>query len=377
MIQKSNVNSVITLSANSSWYLFNFRRSTINYLIKKKFKIYCLIPDNKYLIQLKELGCECVNIPIARSGVNPFLDIYSIYKFYKAYRKINPILAFHFTIKNNIYGTLGAWFAKIPSVNNFSGLGTTFIKNNFVSMIVKFLYRISQPLAHKVFCQNQDDYYLLTSLGLVSEDKLKVLPGSGVDLKRFQPNAIKKEPDVNFKFLYAGRFLADKGLYELIEAATKIYKNNTKFKLILCGAVDLQNRSSISKKTIEEWNSFEFVKILNMTDKIEGVLSKSDCVVLPSYREGMPRILLEAMAMGLPIITTDVPGCREIISDQHNGYICMPHDSNSLKNAMKKVMSLDSKSLQVLGQNGRTLVEENYDERLVIKSAHDVIKEII
>jgi glycosyltransferase involved in cell wall biosynthesis len=370
-------NFKITLSANSSWYLFNFRRSTIKYLVKKKFEIYCLIPDQDYSYQLKMLGCNCIHIPIQRSGMNPIIDLYTSFKFYKAYKLINPAAAFHFTVKNNIFGTFGAWFAGIPSVNNFSGLGTVFIKKSFVSTLVKFLYKLSQPLAYKVFCQNFDDYALLQSNGLVPKDKLNVLPGSGVDIERFSPKKLNNTQNDSLIFLYAGRFLGDKGLNELIMAANNIHIKNPKFKLWLSGALDLENNSSISKNTIEEWKKIDFISIMEMTDQIEKVLSKVNCVVLPSYREGMPKILLEASAMGLPIITTDVPGCREIINNNVNGFICQPKNVSSLQIAMEKVISLDRVQLQALGRNGRNIIEKHFDEKVVIKSAHDVIKEII
>jgi glycosyltransferase involved in cell wall biosynthesis len=273
----------------------------------------------------------------------------------------------HFTIKNNVYGTWAARLLGIPAINNVSGLGTAFIRGGLVSAIVRLLYKASQPFAHRVFCQNEEDFAQLVDSKLVARHSIELLPGSGVDLVRFNP-ALRKPHSGPLRFLYAGRMLADKGLFELIAAVNAINADGIRCSLWLSGFADVDNISAISHQQLTLWAQQPGIAWLGPTDAIEDIYGDVDCVVLPSYREGMPRSLLEAGAMGLPVITTNVPGCRNVVTDGYNGLLCQANSSASLQLAMLNMLRLTDDERQKMGANGRTLVEQKYDEHQVVEA---------
>ena len=370
---------VVTLSSNSSWYLFNFRRSTIEKFLKEDFNVICISPIDDYTEPLKKLGCEWKEIKISRKGMNPFEDFRLLIQMFFIYFQIKPVAAFHFTVKNNIYGSFAAFLARVPAINNITGLGTAFLHRNLISKIVILLYKFSQPLANKVFCQNPEDFNLLERYRILPKEKIGLLPGSGVNLQKFNPS-IKKSLDVDekkFRFLYAGRMLADKGLNELYEAISEINSSQIRCELWLCGFTDYDNVSAISKQTLELWNEKSWLHWKGPSNSIENIMSEVDCVVLPSYREGMPKSLLEAGAMALPVVTTDVPGCNTIISNNFNGLICKPKDSQSLEEALNHMLNMTKAERSKMGSYGREIVQDNYDEEIVIQAAIDQVYKII
>ena len=367
----------VTLSSNTSWYLYNFRASTIRRFIAEGYRVVCLSPPEDYSQRLdSELGAEWLSLPMDNAGSNPIRDFGLILRFWRHYRQLKPVAALHFTIKNNVYGTWAARLNGVPSINNVSGLGTAFIRTGFVGAVVRLLYRTSMPLAARVFCQNEEDYELLVSEKLVPEEKLNLLPGSGVDLQRFNPD-LRKPHGGNFRFLYAGRMLADKGLGELVEAVQLLHAEGLDCELWLCGFPDVKNVSAITQGEIEEWDRLPFVHYLGPSDAMETIYAQVDCVVLPSYREGMPKGILEAGAMGLSVIVTDVPGCRNVVTDGFNGLLCKPRSSASLAEAMRRMLEMDSRERTSMGQNGRARVEADFDERLVVDAAVQAVESAI
>jgi glycosyltransferase involved in cell wall biosynthesis len=363
----------VTLSSNTSWYLYNFRSSTIRELLERGYRVVCLSPEDEYSERLVEMGCDWVSLPMDNKGSSVFNDAALVMRLISHYRALKPVAAFHFTVKNNVYGTWAASLNGIPAVNNVSGLGTAFIHKGLVSYMVRVLYRLSQPLAHRVFCQNEEDYHLLNTSRLVPSHRLGLLPGSGVDLQRFHPD-LRISNAGTFRFLYAGRMLADKGLHELFEAVLKINEQEVRCELWLCGFIGVENVSAISKEILEQWSDQPGVRWLGPSDRIEKVYAQVDCVVLPSYREGMPRSLLEAGAMGLPVVATHVPGCRNIVTHGVNGLLCKPKDVESLQKALEKMIELGMEERNRMGVAGRKHVEEKFDERLVVKAVLDVLE---
>ena len=366
----------VLFSANTSWYLYNFRQSTIKKFVDLGHQVICVAPKDEYSKKLIKLGSKHIDISIDNKGKNPLKDLVLIIKLYFIYSKNKPDLIFHFTIKNNIYGAWAAFLARKKFVNNITGLGTIFIQNNLTSKLVYLMYKLSQPFAENIFCQNKDDYNLLIQNNLIAREKLEILPGSGVDLEKFNPRNQKIRKDNEFRFIYCGRMIADKGLNELIAAFSKINEKNIKCYLWLCGFVDEKNHSAISLREIESWKKFHWLKWIGPSDSVNDVLAECDCFVLPSYREGLPKSILEACAMSMPVITTNVPGCREIITNNFNGILCDAKNSDSLKNAILKILSMSTNARSKLGQNGRKLVCEYFDEKIVVKSALDCFGKI-
>jgi len=370
----------ISLSANSSWYLYNFRFSTIKRALEEGYYVVCISPEDDYSQKLIDLGCEHYPLKFKSKSTNPFSEFILILKFFLAYYRIKPKAAFHFTIKNNIYGTFAAWFLSISAVNNISGLGTAFLKKSIFSSFILFLYKISQLLAFKVFCQNSEDYNFLIHNKVVNENKLILIPGSGVDTNKFHPShrELYKSLKSNklFTFLFVGRMLYDKGLGELMEAIRIINLDKVKCKLVLCGFTDSDNISAVSATDINKWLNIPGVDWIGSSNSVEKIMAKVDCVVLPSYREGMPRSLLEAGSMGIPSIATDVPGCRDLIINEFNGFLCKPYSAASLVDVMQKVISFDSQKLEKIGINARKKVLSNYDEKIVIKRFFEVLNQL-
>jgi len=367
----------IALASNSSWYLFNFRRSSIRKLIEMGYEVICFSPRDDYSKELRALGCKCVHIPIQNDGRNPIQDLrllLCLYKFYKLHR---PIAIFHFTIKLNIYGGIAAWLNSIPSVSNVSGLGTAFLDKGFLNFLVKILYKLSQRFVFKIFCQNQDDFSLLLEKKLVPKNKLFLLPGSGVDLVRFHPNLRKnRKKNKYFTFLYVGRMLLDKGLYELVSAISSINSKQVVCNLVLCGFEGNANHSNIPSALLKEWDNLPGIQWIGPTDHVETVMSQADAIVLPSYREGMPKTILEAFAMSIPVVATNVAGCSNIVDDEVNGMLCLPRDIKSLEDKLVKMMGIGHEARVKMGLSGRAKVKKNYDEKIVVNSLEKTVKEI-
>lgn len=373
----NTISSTIILSANSSRYIYNFRSSTVKAFIDKGYKVICLAPKDDFSNRLNSLGCELINIRIDNKGTNPFKDIFLLLRMLYIYKKINPKVVFHFTIKNNIYGTIAAYLTNTKAVNNITGLGTAFIHKNLTSFFVKLLYKISQPLASSVYCQNQDDYEYLLKEKLVPKSILKKLPGSGVDVSRFTPELKNKYPETykDFRFLFSGRILADKGFYELIAAMDEINNEEIRCNLWVCGFVDDLNKSSISlEQVIEYQKNYEWFIWLGSVDAIEETLAQVDCLVLPSYREGMPRSVLEACSLEIPVVATNVSGCRNIISHNFNGLLCEPRNTNSLKSALELMLNFSLDRRKEMGKSGRERILKYYDEKFVVQAA---LKELL
>jgi glycosyltransferase involved in cell wall biosynthesis len=367
---------IITLSANTSWYLYNFRKSTIKKFIQEGYKVICISPRDEYTSNLENLGCDWVNLKMNNKGANPLSDIKIIFRLLSLYIRYKPVASFHFTLKNNIYGTWAAFISRTPAVNNISGLGTAFIRPGLTSSIVRVLYKLSQPMAKRIYCQNKDDFKLLIKTNLVSKNKLYLLPGSGVDIQRFKPSLSLNNGSRLFRFLYVGRLLADKGIFELIEAIKNINKHKVVCSLWICGFTNKDNISAISDKDISNWQNIPGIKWIKPTHKIESVMKDVDCIVLPSYREGMPRSLLEAGAMGLPSVATNVPGCRSIIQNKINGLLCEAENSNSLELAMLKMLEMPKNDIHQMSIAARNIVVKSFDEKIVIDAAMDALNSV-
>jgi glycosyltransferase involved in cell wall biosynthesis len=370
--------STITLSANTSWYLFNFRASTIRALMAAGHRVVCLSPPDEYGPRLPDLGCEWQPLPMDNAGTHPGRDLALLGRFVRHYRQLRPAVAFHFTIKNNVYGTWAARALGVAAVNNVSGLGTAFIRPGPVAAVVRGLYRLSQPLAHKVFCQNAEDFELLRQRRLVPGDRLELLPGSGVDVERFHPRLrVARGPRNPLRLLYAGRMLADKGLYELIEAVGRLNARGLRCELGLCGFAGADNISAIGEDTLQEWAERPGVRWLGPSDDMPRIYALADAVVLPSYREGMPRSLLEAAAMGLPVVASDVPGCRHIVTHRVNGLLCEARSADALLGALEQLLAMSDTERQALGAASRARVVAEFDEQRVVQAALDVVDEVL
>lgn len=361
----------IAIVINTSWNIYNFRMGIVRSLLDKNNEVIAIAPRDKYTDKLIEQGCEYYPIKIDNKGVNLFNDIFLIFALYKAYKKVKPDIILHYTIKPNIYGTLAAKLLKIPVINNVSGLGTVFIRENIVSIIAKILYKFTFRFPEKVFFQNKDDLQLFLKNKLVKREVTDIIPGSGVDIDRFIPHQFKR--NTIFTFLLIARLLYDKGIVEYIEAIKILKHRNIKAKFLLLGFIGSANNLDISREFLDSWIKNKLIDYLGVTDNVIPFIKKADCIVLPSYREGIPKTLLEAASMGKPLIATNVPGCREVVEPGVNGYLCEVKNANDLSEKMIAMASLKDDRLKMMGVNSRNLVTKMFDERIVIKKYIDAI----
>lgn len=355
----------VAIVLNTSWNIYNFRLNFVKTLIEKGHEVHTIAPIDKYTHHLVEAGCIHHKVRMDSRGANPIKDFALIIELWLIYRKIKPGIVLHYTVKPNVYGTIAATLLKIPVINNVCGLGTVFLKKNLVSAIAIQLYKWTFRFPKKVFFQNSDDLKLFVNRKLVTPKTVDLIPGSGVDLKKFQPLAFKRNE--SFTFLLISRLITDKGILEYIEAVKKLRLLGMDARFQILGAKDPEHKRGIQEKVINKWITDGTIEYLGITDNVRQFIEKADCIVLPSYREGAPRTLLEAASSAKPIIATDVPGCHHVVTDQLNGLLCKIKDADDLAEKMGLMASLSDEKLEEFGVNGRKKMENEYNENVVIK----------
>ncbi|MGV3639542.1 MAG: glycosyltransferase family 4 protein [Adhaeribacter sp.] len=366
----------IAIVINKSWNIYNFRMGLVNSFLKLGHQVIAIAPQDAYSKKLVEAGCEYYPVEMENKGTNPVQDMLLVRRFYQVYKQVKPDVILQYTIKPNIYGTLAARLAGIPTINNVSGLGTVFIIRNFVSKVALGLYRLAFRFPAKVFFQNHEDRDLFLKHKLVRQSITDVLPGSGVDTRRFQPAAVfrRQQP---FTFLMIARVLYEKGVVEYVEAARLLRARYPEVRVQLLGGIDESGNIGIKHAVFDTWVQEGAIEYLGTSDDVAGHIAAADCVVLPSYREGTPKTLLEAAAMGKPLITTNVPGCKETVVDGLNGYLCEVRNAQDLAQQMARLYELPDQQLHRMGQASRRLAEDKFDERYVINKYLQAIHETV
>lgn len=361
----------VAVVINTSWNIWNFRRGLVKALQGAGHEVLAIAPPDDYSGRLEsELGCRYVPILMENKGTNPIKDAQLTGRFLTIYKRERPDVVLHFTIKPNIYGTLAARLAGVPSINNVSGLGTVFLIENLVSKVARGLYRLAFRFPSKVFFQNNDDRELFIRYGLIRPERTRLVPGSGVDLARFRPQeGVGRVAEAPFTFLMVARVLYEKGIVEYFEAARQVRAalGADNVRLQLLGGLDEAGGVGVPRATFEQWLAEGTIEYLGTSDHVADHLHRADCVVLPSYREGTPKTLLEAAACGKPLVTTDVPGCRETVEHGHNGYLCQVRDAADLAAKLLAVAQLPPARLAAMGAASRQLAEEKFDEKLVLQ----------
>ncbi|MES2785417.1 MAG: glycosyltransferase family 4 protein [Pseudomonadota bacterium] len=366
----------IAVVANTSWNLFNFRLNLIRALQAAGHTVAAVTPDDAYRQKLRAAGMEVHTIPLTISGINPLAELRAVLRFRSVFKRNGIDLVLSYTPKGNLYAALACLTLGVPFVPNVSGLGRAFIRRSPVTWAALALYRLTFRRAHHVFFQNFDDLDLFVKAGLVAASKAERLPGSGVDLTRFAPATVTRKAVQDAPvFLLVARMLLDKGVGEYVEAARIIKKRFPKAQFRLLGALASGNPSAIPEQQVQSWVDEGLVTYLGGTEDVRPYLAEADCVVLPSYREGVPRVLLEAAATGLPLITTDAPGCRDAVRHGVTGLICKPRDAMDLARAMNDFIALSDEQRAAMGRAGRAFVEENFDEQLVIDRYQQLVSD--
>jgi glycosyltransferase involved in cell wall biosynthesis len=361
----------IVLSANSDWNIANFRSGLIRALRGAGYELVVVAPQDPAAdARMRELEVEQIPIRIERSGLNPLEDLKLLLRYRILLKRIRPVAYLGYTIKPNVYGSWASASLGIPAIPNVSGLGTAFIRNGPLQRIVTRLYRIGFRRAPAVFFQNDEDRRLFVERRLVRPEQTRLLPGSGVDLDHFSAAPQAGGPAT---FLLVGRLLRDKGIGEFVEAARLLRDDLPEARFQLLGPIDEQNRTAISRREVDTWVDDGLVEYLGATDDVRPFIAGATAIVLPSYREGLPRSLLEGAAMERPLIATDVPGCRDVVENGANGYLCIVRDASSLAGAMKRLAELPAERRIAMGRQGRRMVEERFSEEIVIRAYLDVL----
>ncbi|MCK5103416.1 MAG: glycosyltransferase family 4 protein [Cyclobacteriaceae bacterium] len=365
----------IAVVLNTSWNIYNFRKGLVNALMDKGNQVITIAPKDKYTYKLMDMGCRHIPVKMDSRGANPIKDFLLIIELYWIYKKIRPDIILHYTVKPNIYGTIAANFLGIPVVNNVCGLGTIFLKDNLVSRVAIALYRIAFRFPKKIFFQNEDDKNLFVKRKLASENVSDLLPGSGINIKDFPPGNYQTN-NKRFTFLLISRLIYDKGILEYIEAIDRLKKEGIDANFQLLGPIDEKHKRGIPSKTVQQWVEKNQVEYLGRTEDVKSFIENADCIVLPSYREGTPKTLLEAASMAKPIVATDVPGCNNVVKDGKNGYLCKLKDPTDLAHKMKLMFSLNPHSRSEMGNYSLNYVKQNFAENIVIEKYISTIDHI-
>lgn len=352
----------IALVAPDTHSPVNFRGSLLRTLVEAGHQVFVFAPSGprSEIDALLALGVDYVEVPLLRNNMNPLQDLRTLAFLRLHLRELRPAKVFSYTIKPAIYGSLAARGCKGSSYSLIAGLGYVFssgsLKQWFARTFVSMLYRRALRANHKVFFQNPDDIKLFIRAQLIEADKAVLINGSGVDLDHFQ---VAPLPGAPITFLVIARLLRDKGLYEFVEAARRIRSLHPDVRFKILGPIDT-NPTAISSEVVKSWDREGNVQYLGEAKDVRPYIMDASVLVLPSYREGTPRSVLEAMSMGRPVITTDAPGCRETVIDGHNGFLVPVRDAESLSQAMLRFIETPE-LMEIMGRASRSLAEEKYD----------------
>ena len=364
----------VVLTSNTSWSIWNFRKALMDALLEKGYQVYIIAPEDEYskkfpnFIPLRNLD---------RKGTNPVKDFKLLLEYLSIYKNLKPDVVLNFTIKPNIYSSLACRILGIQCISTITGLGYVFVRETFLTKLVRFLYRFSLAKNYRVVFLNPDDLNLFIESSIVNQEKAFIIKGEGVSTEYFNPKFCKDNEKSSFVFLMISRLLWDKGVGEFVTAG-KILKRKygDKVEFWLLGPLDKENPAAVSEEDIKNWIEEGVITYLGVSQDVRSYLCQADCIVLPSYREGIPRSLLEAMAMEKPIITTDSPGCREVCKDGYNGFLVKPKDVESLVKAMEKMLTMEKEKRIEMGKRGRLWVLEEFSEEKIVAKYLQIIQEM-
>jgi glycosyltransferase involved in cell wall biosynthesis len=370
----------IVLFANTDWYLYNFRRSLAQALLETGHEVLLLSPYGEYGQRLRDLGLRWQALPMDRRSLNPLREFSLLLHLARLLRREKPDLVHGFTIKCAVYGSLAARIARVPArVNSVAGMGYVFISNEPRARILRPIVKALMKLAldggrARLILQNPDDVALFERSGLVDPARIRMIQGSGVDCARFQPRERAFDAPA-LRVLLASRLLWDKGIAEYIAAARELRSEGRGLRFLLAGDPDPGNPASVSAAQAREWAAEGAIEWLGHVDDIAVLLANVDIVALPSYREGLPKSLIEAAACGLPLVATDVPGCREVVVDGIDGLLVPVRDAAALAASFRRLDD-DRPLCARLGAAARVKALQRFDERIVIARTLDVYAEL-
>lgn len=372
----------LVLFANTDWYLYNFRRSLALALQQAGYDLLLISPPGPYGEKLRESGLRWQPLPMVRRSLNPLREAALLWHLWRLFRRERPALVHGFTIKCAVYGSLAARLSGVPArVNAVAGMGYVFTSDDLKARLLRPLVRLLMHLAldgrnTRLILQNPDDVALFKRAGLVHPARIRLIAGSGVDCSRFVPGSATRDPAQPLRVLLAARLLWDKGLAEFVAAARELQRQGRAIRFLLAGDPDPGNPAAVSEDSIRGWVEEGALEWLGHVDDMPALLASVDMVVLPSYREGLPKTLIEAAACGLPLVTTDAPGCREVVSDGVDGLLVPVRDAQALAQAIARLQD-DPDLAARLGEAARAKALARFDERIVIADTMAVYRGLL
>ncbi len=367
----------ITVIENGLLSTYTMRDGLMQRLLKEGFDVTVLAHTNSFVSQVEKTGLKVINV--GSGNVNPIKVSKYIYHLYRALKKTNPDVCLTFSIRPAIWGNFIARILNIPTITNITGVGPLFTSKNLAYRMARTFYKFALRRTKKVFFQNYDDMNLFLKNNFVKKETAERIPGSGVDYTLFSPMIIKeKNPDV-FLFLFIGRLIKDKGIFEFVEAARAIKKKYPHVLFNVIGPFWHQNLKSntITKSDLQNWITEGVIDYEGEKKDVRKYIAEADCIVLPSYREGTSNILLEAASMEKPAITTNTTGCKEIVEDGLTGFLCKVKDSADLTEKMEKMLLLSAEERSEMGKKARQKIIKEFDKQIVLNAYLKAIHEVI
>jgi glycosyltransferase involved in cell wall biosynthesis len=371
----------VVLFANTDWYLYNFRRALAMSLQRAGYEVLLISPPGPYGDRLRALGLRWEPLPMQRRSLNPWRELGLLWHLVRLLRREQPGLVHGFTIKCAVYGSLAARLAGIRArINAVAGMGYVFTSTQLQARLLRPVVRGLLRLAlggrdARLILQNADDVELFRHAGLIDPARIRLIRGSGVDCAQFAGVSRRTAGDGRLRVLLASRLLWDKGVAEYVAALRQLRGEGRAIDALLAGTPDPGNPAAVPESTIRDWVDEGLLSWLGHVDDMAGLLGSVDLVVLPSYREGLPRTLVEAAACGLPLITTDVPGCREVVCDGIDGLLVPVRNGEALAQAIQRLQDAPEFARR-LGVAARSKAHAQFDERIVIQRTMAVYAEV-
>ncbi|HUR10669.1 MAG TPA: glycosyltransferase family 4 protein [Flavitalea sp.] len=367
-------NNLIAFVSNSAWSVYNFRLDVISYLLNEGYQVIVFAPADEYVYELTNAGCQFVPLHFDNKSENPFVDFFFYLRLKALYREYRPDFIFHYVAKPNIYGSLAAAACSIPSVAVITGLGYAFARRNWLYYVVKFLYKTALKKSNEVWFLNNEDARVFIGERIIPIEKVKILPGEGVNTN-FYSTIVRKNERVPFTFLMSTRLLKSKGVALYMHAARILQKKNYDVRFNLIGFFEDHHPDSIAREELVKWHKDGIVHYSGFARDVRPFLENADCFVFPSYyNEGVPRCLMEAASMELPIITSNNRGCKEVVLNNSTGFLCNLNDPFDLSDKMERMINLSTEERIRMGKNGRLLVLKKFNIEKVIGEYIDTLQ---
>ncbi|QVK20626.1 glycosyltransferase family 4 protein [Mycoplasmatota bacterium] len=359
----------ILIISNSIHGLYNQRFELIEKFIEEGHDVTICAPnelDNYKVQEFINLNVTYIKSFVNRRGSNPITDSRTFFSYMKVLKVSKPNVVLTYTVKPNIYGAIAARLFKVPVIMNITGIGTALVSSKLKTFVIN-LYKISCNKVHTVFFQNTSNKEMFIENEIVEEEKTQLIPGSGVNVNKYYPLSKTRDDEV-IRFLYIGRLMKEKGIEEYLEAAERITEEHSNVEFQILG-----NYEEIKYKNIIAQSPR--IRFLGSSNDVRNEIKAVDCIVNPSYHEGMSNVLLESAAMGKPLLASNIPGCKEIVSN-NNGFLFEKQNVDSLCNALTRFITLDKEEVLQMGKKSRELVTSQFDRQIVINSYLNIINSI-